>query len=53
MSHNDDSSEGAPPVLIVDDDPGNLLALEAVFESLNCRVVRSRSGAGPRGGPVR
>src|SRR6266567_1650389 len=45
MSHNGDPSEGAPPVLVVDDNPGNLLALEAVFESLNCRVVRARSGS--------
>src|SRR6266436_6182675 len=45
MSHNGDASEGAPPVLVVDDNPGNLLALEAVFESLSCRVVRARSGS--------
>jgi hypothetical protein len=40
MSGNIDSSGGTPAVLIVDDDPGNLLALEAVLEPLQCRLVR-------------
>ncbi len=38
----------APPeaaILIVDDRPENLLALEAILESLPCRVVRALSGA--------
>jgi signal transduction histidine kinase len=46
MSNGNDSSLDAPPVLIVDDDAGNLLALEAVLESLRCRVVRADSGSG-------
>ncbi len=32
-------------ILIVDDRPENLLALEAILESLPCRVVRALSGA--------
>jgi signal transduction histidine kinase len=34
-----------PAVLIVDNDPGNLLALESVLDRLECRVVVARSGA--------
>lgn len=33
-----------PPVLIVDDRPENLLALEAILEPLGCEVVRANSG---------
>ena len=33
-----------PPVLIVDDRPENLLALEAILEPLGCAVVRANSG---------
>jgi signal transduction histidine kinase len=33
-----------PSVLIVDDTPANLLALEAVLESLEVRIVRAESG---------
>src|SRR5262245_17776905 len=31
-------------VLIVDDRPENLLAIEAVLETLSCKVVRAHSG---------
>jgi signal transduction histidine kinase len=34
-----------PAVLIVDNDPGNLLALESVLDRLGCRIVVARSGA--------
>src|SRR4051794_21680926 len=34
-----------PPVLLVDDRPENLVALEAVLAPLNCRLVRATSGA--------
>jgi signal transduction histidine kinase len=33
-----------PAVLIVDNDPGNLLALESVLDRLGCRIVVARSG---------
>src|SRR3954453_16309097 len=33
-----------PSILIVDDRPANLLALEAVLEPLGHRLVRARSG---------
>jgi two-component system sensor histidine kinase/response regulator len=45
MTRDNDQSESAPPILIVDDDPRNLLALEAVLDSLRCRVVRAESGS--------
>jgi signal transduction histidine kinase len=34
----------APSILLVDDAPGNLLALEAVLEPLRCRLVSATSG---------
>ncbi len=37
-------NEELPRVLLVDDRPENLLALEAVLESLPCRLVSVRSG---------
>jgi signal transduction histidine kinase len=46
MNGKVDPAESAPPVLIVDDDARNLLALEAVLEPLHCRVVRAASGQG-------
>ena len=39
------TSPAPPSVLIVDDTPGNLLALAAVLEPLDVRVVEARSGA--------
>jgi signal transduction histidine kinase len=33
------------PILVVDDQPGNLLALEAVFSSSQCRLVRAVTAA--------
>src|SRR5258708_13552902 len=44
MINVSDSRENAPAVLIVDDNPKNLVALEAVLECLDCRVVRANSG---------
>ena len=44
MNNVSDSRENAPAVLIVDDNPKNLVALEAVLECLDCRVVRANSG---------
>jgi signal transduction histidine kinase len=44
MNQEGDACDSTPPVLIVDDDPGNLIALEAVLESLDCRSVRADSG---------
>jgi signal transduction histidine kinase len=41
----DSDPPGVPPILIVDDDPRNLLALDAVLESLPCRVIRAQSGS--------
>jgi CheY-like chemotaxis protein len=38
------SSHGEPHVLVVDDDPKNLFALEAVLEDLSVRVHRATSG---------
>src|SRR6267154_4012473 len=38
---------GAPvdaSVLLVDDNPANLLTLEAVLEALGCNLVRAKSG---------
>jgi signal transduction histidine kinase len=40
----DDVAIARPAVLIVDDHPSNLLALEAVLERLPVRIVRARSG---------
>jgi|GEM_PF-1625501 len=40
----DDVAIERPAVLIVDDHPSNLLALEAVLERLPVRIVRARSG---------
>src|SRR4051812_41257045 len=40
----DDAAVERPAVLIVDDHPSNLLALEAVLERLPVRIVRARSG---------
>jgi signal transduction histidine kinase len=45
MLRESDPSGSSPPVLIVDDDPKNLVALEAVLDSLSCRVVRAESGS--------
>src|SRR3954465_3032858 len=39
-----------PSVLLVDDRPENLLALTAVLEPLDARLVTAESGAGARGG---
>ncbi|MBW3556845.1 MAG: response regulator [Actinobacteria bacterium] len=36
---------GAVPVLVVDDRPENLLAVEAVLEPLDLRILRANSGA--------
>ncbi|HEV8631337.1 MAG TPA: response regulator [Thermoanaerobaculia bacterium] len=37
---------GAPPdILVVDDDPGNLAAIEAALENLGHSLVKARSGA--------
>ena len=44
MNSNHPVSETGPAVLVVDNDAGNLLALTAVLESLDCRVVSVRSG---------
>jgi PAS domain S-box-containing protein len=38
------ADEGAPSILLVDDTPGNLLALEAVLVPLGHRLVRATSG---------
>ncbi len=43
MSESTDESP-APSVLIVDDTPGNLLALQAVLEPVGVRIVEARSG---------
>jgi signal transduction histidine kinase len=40
----DDVAIARPAVLIVDDHPSNLVALEAVLERLPVRIVRARSG---------
>ena len=40
----DDVAIARPAVLIVDDHPSNLIALEAVLERLPVRIVRARSG---------
>jgi signal transduction histidine kinase len=45
MNANLMSRVRGPAVLAVDNDPGNLVALSAVLESLDCRVVSARSGA--------
>jgi signal transduction histidine kinase len=34
----------SPPVLVVDNDNGNLLALESILQTLDCRVVVANSG---------
>jgi PAS domain S-box-containing protein len=41
----DGSAPGAASVLLVDDNPDNLLALEAVLDRLRLRLVRAASGA--------
>src|SRR5690242_16329565 len=38
-------SERGPTVLVVDNDPGNLVAIGAVLEPLDCNVVSVQSGA--------
>src|ERR1700736_6569513 len=38
-------SNSTPAVLLVDDTPANLVALQAVLESLDVRTVEARSGA--------
>jgi signal transduction histidine kinase len=35
----------APDILVVDDDPGNLAAIEAALEELGPKLVKARSGA--------
>ena len=35
---------GDAPILVVDNDPGNLLAMEAILMSLPCRIVTAHSG---------
>lgn len=44
MTENGGSAEGRPAVLVVDDDPGNLLALQGALDALDCRVVAVGSG---------
>src|SRR3954468_20489321 len=39
------SADTRPAVLLVDDRPENLVALEAVLAPLDCRMVTARSGA--------
>ncbi len=39
-----DHENDQPRVLVVDDTPGNLLALSAILEPLDCEVVEARSG---------
>src|SRR5688572_15906431 len=36
--------DDAPNILIVDDDPRNLLALEAMLEDVGCRLTKVTSG---------
>ena len=40
----DERAEGRPAILIVDDVEANLVALEAQLASLDCDIVRARSG---------
>src|SRR5262249_42061937 len=40
----DETSKHDPRVLIVDNDPGSLVALGAVLDALPCRVITARSG---------
>ena len=39
-----DDTEQLPPVLLVDDKPSNLMALEAVLSALEIRTVTANSG---------
>jgi signal transduction histidine kinase len=45
MTRNSESLGSVPSILVVDDDPKNLITLEAVLEDLSCRVVRADSGS--------
>jgi signal transduction histidine kinase len=45
MTAETSSPTNLPAVLIVDNDAGNLLALESVLERMDCRTVVARSGA--------
>jgi signal transduction histidine kinase len=44
MSISSESND-QPAVLVVDDDAGSLVAVQALLDSLDCRVVAARSGA--------
>jgi signal transduction histidine kinase len=43
--HGDHRPARNPPILIVDDERNNLIALEALLEPLLCRIVRADSGS--------
>lgn len=47
LSSRNPPGEGqeVPTVLVVDDDPKNLLAIESVFESANFRLMKAQTGA--------
>jgi C4-dicarboxylate-specific signal transduction histidine kinase len=42
--HQASDSVTRPKILIVDDDPGNLIALNAILAAPDCEVVQARSG---------
>jgi signal transduction histidine kinase len=44
MSGEQDPLQSGPLILIVDDHPNNLVALEALLEPLDCRVIRAETG---------
>jgi signal transduction histidine kinase len=44
MSGQQEALPTCPLVLIVDDNPNNLVALEALLEPLDCRVIRAETG---------